>query len=252
MTTRSVDTALSIVEILAEDGALGLSEMARRLELSKATALRLLKTLEARGWVRQEPEPSLAWSLSQQFAWLGRQVSMDTSLREIALDSMNRLQLETTETVHLTAVQLDHLVLIERLDSPHELRAFFALGTQLPFHASASGLAYLSALPDVEVEGLLRGVLERKTERTLTDPEVIGGAVREVRTRGYSLNNGGLVGDISSVGAPLVGADGRPVGALSVSGPTSRLTEERRMAVGPLVVGAAREVSRRLARGPGS
>lgn len=248
MTTRSVTTTLSLVDALAEAGSMGLSELARQQEVSKATALRLLKTLEELGWAAQGPAPSRAWSLTDHIVWLARNIATDTTLREIALESMSRLQLQTKETVHLAAKQPDHLVLIERLDSPHELRAFFSLGTVLPFHASATGLAYLAALPDEKVESLLEGALQAKTKHTLTDPESVWHEIKAVRERGFSLNSSGLVNGIASVGAPLIGSGGEPVGAVSVSGPASRVTAERRREVGPLVAEAAQEISRRLQR----
>lgn len=248
MTTHSVSSALGLVEALAEAGPLGLSELARRQDMSKATALRLLRTLQVRGWATQEPAPSSAWSLTPHFAWLGRAVSVDTTLREIALESMNRLQLQTKETVHLVAHEADHLVLIERLDSPHELRAFFPLGTVIPYHAAATGLAFLSALPDADVEDILEGSLAPRTSQTLTDRREVIERVQEVRKHGYSLNSNGLFEGISSVGAPLVGSEGIPLGALSVSGPSSRMTTERCLEFAPLVIEAAEEVSRRMQR----
>lgn len=248
MVTHSVSTALALVEALAEAGPQGLSEVARRLNMSKATALRLLRTLQESGWATQEQAPSLAWSLTPHFAWLGRGISMDTTLREVALESMNRLQLQTKETVHLVAQEAGHLVLIERLDSPHELRAFFALGTVIPYHAAATGLAFLSALPDDEIDNILEGPLPASTPLTLTGRREVLEQVTQIRKHGFSLNSSGLVEDISSVGAPLVGTQGIPIGALSVSGPSSRMTPERCLEMAPLVVKAAKEISHRMQR----
>lgn len=248
MTTRSVITAIQLVETLAGEKSLGLSDLARRLDLSKATALRLLRTLEVAGWVQQYPAPSREWRVGDRLAWLGRTASTDTSLREVALDSMNQLQLATRETVHLAARHPDHLVLVERLDSPHELRAFFSLGTMLPFHASATGLAYLAALPDDEVAELLDGSLEPSTKLTLTDRSEILKEIDAIRARGYSSNSGGLVDGIASVGAAVVSGTSGPVGAVSVSGPMSRLTKSKRSEFGPLVAQAAYEISRKLSR----
>jgi DNA-binding IclR family transcriptional regulator len=248
MATHSVSAALGLVECLAEAGPLGLSELARRLGMPKATVLRLLRTLEERGWAAQEPAPSLAWALTSRIAWLGRSVSTDTTLREAALESMNRLQLQTRETVHLVAREAGHLVLIERLDSPHELRAFLPLGTVIPFHAAATGQAFLSALDDPEVEEILERGLERRTPGTLTDRAEVLARVRRIREQGFSLNDGGLVEGISSVGAPVVGARGVPVGALSVSGPSSRMTAATCREYAPWLMAAAHEIGRRLQR----
>jgi len=246
MTTQSVAAALSLTEHLAENGPTGLSELARRLELSKATALRLLRTLEEHGWVSQSPAPSRAWAVTSYLSRISRAVTSDAVLRDASLESMNQLQLQSQETVHLASVEKDHLVLIERLDSSHELRAFFALGTLLPLHASATGLAYLSALTDAEVNEHLNATLEARTDQTMTDRDTVLAAVHDTRVRGFSVNSGGLVTDIASVGAPLIGGDGTPVGALSVSGPSSRLSAEIQLKLGPLVNAAAQTINRRL------
>lgn len=248
MATQSVSTALGLVEVLADHGPLGLSDLARRLDMSKATALRLLRTLAEKGWVEQEAAPSWTWALTRHFATLGRMVSTDTTLREVALESMNQLQLQTRETVHLVAREASHLLLIERLDSPHELRAFIPLGTIVPFHAAATGHAFLSALPDERVEELLDESLPPSTPHTLTDRREVLRRVRASRERGFALNASGLVEGISSVGAPVVGQQGSPLGALSVSGPSSRLTREKCLEFAPMLVAAAREVSLRMQR----
>ncbi len=246
MTTRSVSTALSLMDLLAESGPTGLSELARRLDLSKATALRLLRTLDAHGWVTQSPAPSYAWALSTHLSRIGRSVTSDTTLREKALESMNQLQLQTQETVHLAALERDHLVLIERLDSSHELRAFFALGSLIPFHAAATGIAYLSALNDTEIAKVLTSTLTPRTDETMTDRGEVLDAVNDARVRGFSVNSSGFASGIASVGAALFGQGPTPVGALSISGPASRLTPEKQLAFGPLVMKAAQAVSQRL------
>lgn len=247
MTTRSVSAALSLMDLLAESGPTGLSELSRRLDLSKATALRLLRTLDEHGWVTQSPAPSYAWALSTHLSRIGRSASSDTTLRETALESMNQLQLQTQETVHLAALERDHLVLIERLDSAHELRAFFALGSLIPFHTAATGIAYLAALSDTEIAEVLATTLTPRTNETMTDRGEVLDAINDARVRGFSVNSGGFASGIASVGAALIGQGRTPVGALSISGPASRLTSEKQLEFGPLVVKAAQTVSRRLA-----
>src|SRR5690625_2721594 len=142
---RSVATALSVVELLSDAGPRGLSEAARQLDMSKATLLRSLETLQAFGWVSQDPPPTSAWRLTDKVAKLGGSTSPADMLKNMAADAMSELNQETKETVHLAAAEIEHLLLVERLDSAFTLRTYIPLGTVLPFHASATGLAYLSA-----------------------------------------------------------------------------------------------------------
>src|SRR5699024_3336396 len=114
---QSIATATSVVELLARESSIGLSSAARSLGISKATLLRTLETLKSAGWVEQDPPPSWHWRLSEQFLKLGQSATSDQRLRQVSIDAMHLLNQETRETVHLAAAQVDHLVLIERLDS---------------------------------------------------------------------------------------------------------------------------------------
>lgn len=243
---RSVATALSAVELLSETGPLGLSEAARRLDISKATLLRSLETLRAFDWVDQDPPPASTWRLTDKLSKFGHATSKEDLLRKWAVDAMNELNQTTKETVHLAAAEIGHLVLVERLDSAFALRTYIPLGTILPFHASATGMAYLSALEDAEAEQQLQYLREARTPHTLIEVEEIMKEVRAARERGFSLNDQGLSEGISSVGAPILDHHGKPLGAISISGPSSRITLERQLEVGPMVAAAAAQVTSRI------
>ncbi|MCV7532505.1 IclR family transcriptional regulator [Micrococcus luteus] len=247
MSTRAVVNALKTVEVLAVEGPIGLSELARRMDLSKATLLRVLRTFEEEGWAEQMPAPDQRWRLASK---VGRMVShhgADTSVRDAALDVMSTLQRATTETVHLSVPAGGELVLVERVDSAHELRPFFPLGTHFTLHGSASGVAFLARQDDAFIDRLLEQPLHRVTEATPTRPEEVWGKIRATREAGYSRNVRGSFSDISSVGAAITDGSGAVVATLSVSGASSRMTEGRMAECGPLVADAARQVSARVA-----
>lgn len=246
MSTRAVVNALRTVEALVDQGPVGLSGLARQLDMSKATLLRVLQTLQEQNWAVQLDEPDLRWKIAPHAARLFVGQGVDASLRDLAVDVMSALQMETTETVHLSVPEGDELVLVERLDSAHALRAFFPLGTRFTLHGSASGLAFLSAMPDTFVEDALARPLAQVTEATPTDPEVVRRRVDQARERGYSTNVRGSYSDISSVGAPIRGVGGGVVATMSVSGASTRMNEERLAHCGPLLVKAAQELSSRL------
>lgn len=243
---RSVATALSLVELLASSGPLGLSEAARKLDASKATLLRSLETLQTFGWVAQNPAPESTWHLTEKFFGLNSGVSNADQLKEWSVETMAALNHETKETVHLASAEIEHLVLVERLDSAFALRAYIPLGAILPFHASATGMAYLSALEDSEIEQKLENLREARTEHTLIELQDILAEVKETRQRGFSLNNQGLSEGISSVGAPILDHHARPIGAISISGPSSRITMDRQLEVGPMVANAAAQITSRI------
>ncbi|KUF07528.1 IclR family transcriptional regulator [Leucobacter sp. G161] len=248
MSTQSVVTAIRVIEAVSDEQPVGLSELARELDASKATVLRALTTLEGLRWVEQNDSSKL-WSLTAHaYAVAVRSGAMST-LRDIAIAPMNALQLATTETVHLAIPDGDILILAERLDTPHVLRAFLPLGSKIPLHASATGLAYLAAAEDAYIHRYFESSLDSVTERTLTDRTVLLDEIRAVRARGYSINEEGLSTGITSLGAAILGPGGDPLGSVSVSGPSSRIVPERYAEYGAAVHEAARAIGRAAAPG---
>ncbi|WNG80408.1 IclR family transcriptional regulator [Mycobacterium sp. ITM-2016-00316] len=245
MATESVVSAFRVLEAVAEAQPVGLSELARTVGLPKSTVQRVLLTLQEVGWLRPTETTPTRWQLTYRAVAVVGRAGGGESLRDIALPVMNELQLATTETIHLAAPDGDSLVLVERLDTSHRLRAFLPLGERIALHASATGLAYLSACDQDYLDDYLAGPLPAQTPDTITDADRVRAVVNDVRERGYSMNVGGLSLGISSLGAPIVGPSG-VVAAMSVSGPTSRITEDRFDELGAQVRDAAAKISRAL------
>src|SRR5687767_953048 len=103
MATNSVVSAFRVLEAVAEKQPIGLSELARHVELPKSTTQRCLLTLEEIGWVQQSSSSPTRWGLTYRILSLSRQAGEQHGLRTLALPVMNDLQLATTETVHLAA-----------------------------------------------------------------------------------------------------------------------------------------------------
>ncbi|WP_395310771.1 IclR family transcriptional regulator [Mycobacterium sp. AMU20-3851] len=245
MATESVVSAFRVLEAVAESQPVGLSELARTVGLPKSTVQRILLTLQEVGWLRPTETTPTRWQLTYRVVAIVGRAGGGESLRDLALPVMNELQLGTTETIHLAAADGDSLVLVERLDTSHRLRAFLPLGERIALHASATGLAYLSACSTEYLDGYLAGPLPAQTPDTITDPDRIRAVVNEIRDRGYSVNVGGLSHGISSLGAPIESRSG-PVAALSVSGPSSRITADRFDELGAQVRDAAARISMAL------
>ncbi|MCV9993531.1 IclR family transcriptional regulator [Paeniglutamicibacter sp. ZC-3] len=243
MSTQSVKTAIQVIETISLHQPIGLSDIAKRTGGSKATVLRMLATLKEMNWVQQSDTRDAAWSLSFHTYAVTARAGLGVDLRDIAIGPMNGLQLDTRETVHLCVPDGKSLVVIERLDTPHVLRAFLALGTPIPLHASATGLAFLGASADEFVRDVLAGPLEGVSEQTVTDPESVWKLVRETRERGYAINEEGLSSGITSLGAPIVNSAGVPVGSVSISGPSSRIEPAKYEEYGTAVVRTAGEIS---------
>lgn len=246
MSTQSVATAIRVIEAVSAMQPVGLSALARELGQSKATVLRMLATLRELDWVEQGEPPAAAWSLTFHAYAVAARNESGASLRDAAIGPMSDLQLDTTETIHLCVPDGRELVVVERLDTPHVLRAFLALGTRIPLHASGTGLAFLAASGDAFVDEYLAGPLEQRTPQSLATPDAVREALGAVRERGYSINEGGLSDGITSLGAAIVDSSGTPVGSVSISGPASRIVPAKFEEFGEAVAATARAIGGRV------
>jgi IclR family acetate operon transcriptional repressor len=217
--------ALRVLEEVSARQPAGLSDLARRLGLPKSTVQRCLLTLAKAGWIRADRVTG-QWELTGRAFSVGAQAANTRNLREIALPVLNDLQSATGETIHLMVPDGAEMVLIERLDSAHQLRTFNALGSRAPLHTSANGKAYLADLPVAEVDAYLSEHLTAATEYTLTDPAALSADLQTIRERGYATADQELAEGIIAVGAAIRPIHGPPVASLSISAPKVRVTHD--------------------------
>lgn len=243
----SVKSVLRIIEAVATSPEIGVSDLSRQLQQPKTTVQRGLMTLHEAGWIRPTNEPRRRWKITSKLFMLSRSAETEARLRRAALPIMQTLRDETQETTHLMVREERHLVLIERVDSPLALRTVRDLGSRSPLHTSANGKAFLAHLSTREQEDYLGGKLSALTENSKTDPEIIRKDLAQIRKLGYATNLGELDLHVHAVAAPVLNQDGRPIAALSISCPASRLPLERMPSFGEMVIAAARTVTQRLA-----
>jgi IclR family acetate operon transcriptional repressor len=242
---RVVRTALRVLESVSELQPVGVSAIARATGVPKSSVQRCLVSLREAGWISSPPGDPQRWALTGRALTVGLRGSAEHGLREAALAVMQELREATRETVHLAGFSPDPpaLVVIDRLDSPEPVRTWVRLGTPVPLHASGSGRAVLSRLPEAEVRSMLGDRLERFSEQTITDPDVLVAELRAVRERGYAVADRSWRAGVGAVAAAVVDAAGRPAGALAVSVPQQRFDAARARELGPLAVAAAARVS---------
>ncbi len=237
----NVRNTLAVLELVAKQPGVGVSEVSRRLELPKSTAQRSLRALESSGWVRPAGlDARSGWRATALLFALARDAEPFPGLREAALPHMRRLRERTGETIHLMAPDGREAVLIERLDSTQHLRTVRQLGTRCPLHVASNGKAVLAAMKTAEVEAYLAGPLAPWTSRSLTDAGALRRDMAEIRARGYAISRGELDDDVKAVAAAILDAERSPVGSLSISCPATRLPEERIPQYGLMVAETAR------------
>jgi IclR family transcriptional regulator, acetate operon repressor len=218
VSVQSVDRALDVLEALAEQGGqAGLSEIAARTGLPYGTIHRLLQTLLARGYVRQESDRryALGGALLRLGGAAGRMVTAS------AEPYLARLVELSGETANLAVLEGDFVVYVAQVPSPRRLRMFAEVGRRVLPHSTAVGKVLLAERADAGAVFRRTG-MPRRTDRTITTVEAILAELDEVRTRGYALDLGEEESGVHCMAVPVVDG-GRTFAALSVSGPADRL-----------------------------
>jgi IclR family acetate operon transcriptional repressor len=165
------------------------------------------------------------------------------NLPRLAYPILRDLHATTGETVNLAVADDAGMLVVVTVQSEEPLRMVSWEGMRDLFHASALGKSYLAALPDSELESLLKTVpLVKRTARTTTKREVLLRQLRRISTAGYAVDDGESTEGVRCVGAAIT-ADGRPVAALSVSAPASRLPKKSVSEYGQAVARAAEAIS---------
>lgn len=237
-----VANALDLLLALADRGALSMSEVMEVLQVSRSAAYRLLVTLEQRRFVARVRRKH-KWGLGPAFLSVSS-AGQGSSLRELALDGMERLLEEEQETVNLAEFDGTYATYIEILESPLPLRMRDTVGQRVPLSTTALGKSILAAMPGGQRKLALEG-LDSANNR-----EALETVLAQVRERGWALEQGETQPGVACVGAAILGSDGLPVGGLSVSLPEARLGPGRAERIGSRLVDEARQISASLRGSP--
>lgn len=246
--TATLAKGLEVLEALSEVEEVGLSALARQLGLSGPTLFRLLATLAACGYV--EKSAAGRYRLTLKTWELGAKAVRRIGLRDVVRPFMDQLAAETQEAVHLSVLQGDGIVIIDKRDSPHPVRVDTFVGQRAPVHCSATGKAILAFAP-AEIAALPRALV-RFTETTITDRAALERELDEVRRAGWACNREEWRPGVCAAAVPVQNASGAVIAALSVTVPTPRFSDEAlhaRLLPALQRVGAA--LIQELARGRG-
>ena len=227
MTTRTLIRGLSILETLAAADELGLgpSTIAADVDLDKATVTRLLRTLIESGYVVQDPL-SRRYRLTGKILRLAHGVARSLDLQRVARPHLKALRDRLHETVHLGVMEDLSVYYVDKLEADHSIQLVTAVGRTMPLHSTALGKALLAALPEEEREARYRRRdFAPRTERTICALDDFRAEIREAQARGYAIDDRENEPHGACVAAAIVAIGGRPVGALSVSGPHFRIHE---------------------------
>ncbi len=246
---QSVDRAVTVLEILARQGEAGVTEIAAELGVHKSTAFRLVGALENRSLVTQDVDRG-KYRLGVGIIRLAGATAARLDLVQAGRPVCERLAQEVAETINLAVLADRTALYVDQVAGPSALQTRNWVGQRIALHATSNGKVLLAYLTPSERAACLDGKLERYTKHTIVDRDRLGKHLTDVRRRGYAATVDELEIGITGVAAPVYNIDSEVVAALSASGPTFRLTQERLPRVAEAVCQAADEISRRLGAPP--
>lgn len=244
---QSVERAVMLLEAVAAGGPEGetVADLAHRCGLQRATAWRLLATLESRGLVHSHGSthhyflgPAIT-RLASSAGTLGFEAHAHRVLEELSTT--------TGETASLAMERPSGLTYILEVTPSRVITASW-LGHEAPLHATSTGKAFLGFLPSSEARSRLEGTLPSFTPTTITDHAALEAELGQVRSQGYAVCRGELEGNLYGVSAPVLDDRGHPLAVVSIWGPRSRVGDDQIEEFGAL----ARRAARRIAHKGGS
>jgi DNA-binding IclR family transcriptional regulator len=242
---QSVARALQALELIAEAGELGVTDLGRRLGVHKATASRLAATLAEGGMVERDPA-SDRYRLGFGLIRLAGTAMAGLDLVRTSRPVLEDLAERTHESVTLGVFSNDEVIYVDQVSSPRLIVSGNWIGRRTPLHCSASGKVFLAWLPMDKRDRLLARPLEVATPRTVTDLAILQRQLEEARIRGYATILEEIEEGLNAVAAPVRQAGGEVVAAIAVSGPSFRVRPVDLPRLGRVTVDAAAAVSRRL------
>ncbi len=238
---QALARGLKILDILGQspDGA-SITELAECLLVDKASASRLCTTLARYGYVEKD-DSTRRYHLGPRVVSLSRSLLMRLPLRVAAKPYLRQLMEATGECAHLAVPAQDKVLYIDQEESPATLRVNAQVGTMNPLYCTALGKALL-AFGDVPIPE----VLEPHTPHTITSKKSLRQHLKEIRRAGFSVDNEEFDLDVRCIAVPVYDFRGKVVGSIGISGPASRLSQERLPELAARVVEVGKSLSERM------
>jgi DNA-binding IclR family transcriptional regulator len=235
----SSQRTLAILDVLAEEGALGTNEIARRLATTASTVSRQLGTLVEAGYVERLPETG-KYQLGIRLVQMGNLVLMRLDVRAVARPHLEALVEQTGETATLSVPGDPDAVTIDFVPAPHFI-GVTQLGRPSVAHATAAGKVMLAF-----TERRVRLPLRAYTERTITDPAVLDAELAQVRARGWAEAYEEREPELNAIAAPVFGSDDTLAGVVALQGPVPRFGRAPARKALPRLLERAEAISRSL------
>ena len=226
-TVQSVERALDILQCFAEDKSeWRLVELSNKIGLSPSTTHRILNTLLSRGYIEQD-EKLERYRIGSQLFMMSGSILNNSNLRNVARPLLEKLSLQTEETVHLCVLNGYEVFYLDKLFGPQSVSIISRVGQTLPAYVSGVGKVLLANLSEDRLDDYIRHlIIKRFTPNTITDADSLVQHLAKVREQGYAIDNQELEIGLVCVAAPVFKLDGQVIASISVSGPAYRMEDK--------------------------
>ena len=239
---KTLIKGLTLVEALANsEASRGVSSLAKELGLSKSNVHRILLTLQSRDYVRRLDINS-TYELTAKIWELGFKVRGRLSLLKVSAPHLSKLSSQTGESVHLSILDGSEVVYIDKIEGTYPIAAYTRVGGRAPAYCVATGKAMLSYVEESKIKSIIP-TLEKFTSATLSSHAALCEDLAKIRELGYAVNKGEWREGVFGIAAPIMELDGKVIGAIGISGPSSRYKARQIKAYAEAVVTAARAIS---------
>ncbi|HHV46395.1 MAG TPA: IclR family transcriptional regulator [Tissierellia bacterium] len=243
---QSVDRAIQILKLFSEDRKeMKLTEIANELDLNKSTVYGILSTLKYHGLIDQD-EKTQKYRLGLYLMRLGNLVANSIDVINIAHPIIEEVSHRLNETVHLSKLDRLEIVYLDKVESNQSIRISTAIGTRKLAYCTGMGKVLLAFSDLNEVEKSLPDKLQAFTPNTVIDKKVLLEELRNIKKIGYAIDREESEIGLMCIAAPIFDYNGEVKYALSVSGPTPRITEERLEKIINIAKDTARKISYKL------
>lgn len=236
---------MAVLETLAlAEKARGVTELASELKLTKSNIHRLLQALQRRGFVTKDLETN-RYKMTLKLWELGAHILSRIDLKEASSSHLHDLALRTNETVHLSVLDDNCVIYIDKIDSLHPVRAYSRVGGRAPAYCVATGKVLLAYQP-ASVISRIAPKIERFTERTLRNGRELEEELARVRRLGYAVNRGEWREGVCGIAAAVRDSSRTVIAAVGLSGPALRMNAGVVRDFAPIVMQTAAALSRSL------
>lgn len=244
---KSVVKAARIINMLADAGQpLSLAAMSANLGISKSTLHGIISTLVDVKFMAQDQQTG-RYRLGTRLFEIGSAISSQWNVRKIAYPIIQQIVAEIGETVHMAVLDDYEVLYINKQESTSSIRIVTDVGVKLPAHCTGLGKALLSGLSRLELQFMVKNKgLSKHTESTITNFDDLWKEMKLIKSRGYAMDEQEFVEGLRCVAVPIFNHSGEIAAALSISGPVSRMRDEKIERGMECLLKAAAEISERM------